>query len=57
MHLFNRICVLTQASRIEAAFGVLSLNTFFSTASAQEIEQCRDHCRGHEKESIAVAGQ
>ncbi len=42
-----------EASGVRAAF---SLDTFFSTAGMQELEQRRSSCRGRTKESITPSG-
>jgi hypothetical protein len=42
-----------EISGIRAAF---SLDTFFSTAGMQELEQRRSSCRGRTKESIPPSG-
>jgi len=42
-----------ETSGVRAAF---SLDTFFSTAWMQELEQCRSNCRGRAKERISPSG-
>jgi|GEM_PF-2036744 len=46
----------TGAQEASGNWAAFSLNTFFSPAWMQKVEQCRSNCRGGAKESIPLVG-